>query len=161
MRDHDLSGARHHQAHIEGSVLTTAVRPGDNAVRECVAQTTSDAASSSSQSALGRRLAPEDHCDPKPIRLGLVSSGDESDQLPRQDREAPRRAGDDAQLEHDRKSRENSTTKLTELTELHGQRGSHLGPQHLSLFLQLLAPNSLHFSLSACQLFSLREAMSI
>src|SRR6266403_5165797 len=132
MRDHDLSGARHHQAHIEGSVLTTAVRPGDNAVRECVAQTTSDAASSSSQSALGRRLAAEDHCDPRPIRPGSVSSGYESDRLPRQNREAPGRASNHPQLEHDRKSRENSTTKLTELTELHGQCGSHLGPQLLN-----------------------------
>ncbi len=65
-------------------------------------------ASSSSQSALGRRVAAEDHCDPRQIRLGSVSSADESDHLPRQDREAPGCASHHAQLEHDRKSRENS-----------------------------------------------------
>ena len=64
---------------------------------------------SSSQSAFGRRLAAEDHCDPGQIRPGSVSPADESDQLPRQDRETSGRAGHDAQLEHDRESRKNST----------------------------------------------------
>ena len=51
-------------------------------------------------------LAAEDHCDPRPIRPESVSPADESDQLPREDREAPGCAGHHAQLEHDRKSRD-------------------------------------------------------
>jgi hypothetical protein len=57
------------------------------------------------------RLATEDHCDPRPIRLGSVSSRDESDQLPRQVREAPGYVGHHAQLEHDRKGREHSSQR--------------------------------------------------
>jgi hypothetical protein len=81
MREHDLLRARYQQACIKGSVLTTAPGPEHSPVCERVSQTTSRAASSSSQSALGPRLAGEDHCDPRPIRLGSVSSADESDQL--------------------------------------------------------------------------------
>src|SRR5438477_12269794 len=53
MRDHDLSRARYHQAHIKGSILRTTLGPGHNSVRERVAETASRAASSSSQFALG------------------------------------------------------------------------------------------------------------
>ncbi len=79
-----------------------------HAIRERIAQATSQFASSSSKSAPGRRLAAQDHCHPKQIRARSVPSADEGDQLPGQDREAPRCARNHAQLEHDRKSRENS-----------------------------------------------------
>src|SRR4029077_13352459 len=91
---------RRYQTRGNGSVRTTAVWPGDNTLRQCVTQTTSDVASSSSQSPLGRRLAAEDHCDPRQIRFGSVSPADEGDQLPRQDREKIRRRSDDPQLEY-------------------------------------------------------------
>jgi hypothetical protein len=67
-----------------------------------VSETTSGAASSP-QSALGKRLAGEDHCNPRQIRFRPISSADESDQLSRQDREATRRASHHAQLEHVKK----------------------------------------------------------
>src|SRR5439155_12625241 len=92
---------------IEGSILTTTFRPGHNPVRERVTQTTSPAASSASQSALGRRLATKGHRDPGPIRPGSVPSGNEGDRLSRQNRKAPRRRSDHPQLEHARESREN------------------------------------------------------
>ena len=59
-----------------------------------------------------RTWAGEDHCDSRPIRPRSVSSADEGDQLPRQDREAPGRAGHDPQLEHDREDLEDSKLEL-------------------------------------------------
>src|SRR5436189_5642763 len=66
----------------------------------------------SSHSALGQRLAGENHCDPRPIRPGSGSTADEVDQLPQPDREAPRSTAHHAQLAHDRKTRENSFSGL-------------------------------------------------
>ncbi|PYK56623.1 MAG: hypothetical protein DME48_00600 [Verrucomicrobia bacterium] len=57
---------------------------------------------------LAKRL--QGHCDREQIRFGPLSPADESDQLPRQDRETPRRASDNTQLEYDRESCENSPT---------------------------------------------------
>ena len=108
MRDHDLSRTRHHHARIEGSILTPTLRPGHHAFREHLAQTTSPTVSSSSCSAVGRRLAAESHCDPRAIRPGCISPADESDQLPRQDREATRCRSDEQELEHNSEGRRNS-----------------------------------------------------
>src|SRR5436190_2324813 len=113
MRDDDLSSARHHQTRSKGSILTATLGAEHNEVREHISETTSRAASAAFHSAFGRRLAGKDHCDPGQIRPGSISSPDESDQLPRKNRKAPRRAGHHAQLEYDRKSRENSVGRLT------------------------------------------------
>src|SRR5438876_5295999 len=110
MRDHDLSDTRHHQTGIETSILTPTIRPRHSPVRDRIAQTTSRTLSFRPTSNI-RRLAAEDHCDPRQIRPGPVSPADEGDQLPRQDREAPGRASHHALLEHNRKSRENSESR--------------------------------------------------
>src|SRR6266404_4486665 len=121
MRDHDLSRARHHQTCIKGSILTRTASPArtlgpeHSPVHERVSQTTGDSfrLTSNVYRQSGSDLAGEDHCDPRQIRLGSLSSPDESDQLPRQDREEIRRRCHDAQLEYNRESRENPETGLT------------------------------------------------
>ena len=80
----------------------------------------STASSSSSESPslspLSRRLAAEDHRDPRSIRFGSVSPRDESDRLSRQDREAARCARHYSQLEYDSEGRADSFSRLTKTT---------------------------------------------
>src|SRR6266513_3610819 len=126
MRDHDLSRETNCRSNATRSILTTTVRSEYHAIRERLAQTIAQthcirltsnikhrtskipAAFSARQYAVRQRLVAEDYCDPRQIRPGSISPADESDQLPRQDREAPRCASNHAQLEHYRKSRESS-----------------------------------------------------
>ena len=65
------------------------------------------------QSPLSRRVATQDHRDPRKIRSRSVSSPDESDRLPRQDREAARCARHYSQLEYDSEGRADSFSRLT------------------------------------------------
>src|SRR5438093_9095505 len=58
-------------------------------------------------------MATQDHCNSKKIRPWILSSADESDRLPRQNREAPGRASHQSELEHDPKGRKNSGGRLT------------------------------------------------
>src|SRR5438034_4118647 len=127
MRDHDLSRETNCRSNATRSILTTTVRSEYHAIRERLAQTIAQthcfrltsnikhrtskipAAFSARQSAVRQRLVAEDYCDPRQIRPGSISPADESDQLPRQDREAPGCASNHAQLEHYRKSREGSS----------------------------------------------------
>ena len=101
MRDHDLSSARHHETHSKRSILATTFRRKHHAIRECLAQTTSRAASSSSKSAVEQRLAIKGYRDAGSIPSRSISPADEGHRLPRQDRETPGCACDDAQLEYD------------------------------------------------------------
>ena len=68
---------------------------------------------SPSLSPLSRRLAAQDHRDPRSIRFGSVSPRDESDRLPRQNREAARCARHYSQLEYDSEGRADSFSRLT------------------------------------------------
>src|SRR3981081_934539 len=104
MRDHDLPRNKDCRSCAERPVRTTTLGPEYNKIRECFAQTTSHSASTSSQSALGWRLAAEGHCGPGPIRAGPLPSADENDHLPRQDRKNPWRARNDQELEYNSKS---------------------------------------------------------
>ena len=78
-----------------------------------LAKRTSSSTSVSTQSPVSRRLATQDHRDPRKIRSRSVSSPDESDRLPRQDREAARCARHYSQLEYDSKGRADSFSRLT------------------------------------------------
>ena len=83
MRDHDLSRARHHQTRVKRSVRRTTVRTGHHEIRQRVSEATSYITFCSNQSPVSRRVATQDHRDPRKIRSRSVSSPDESDRLPR------------------------------------------------------------------------------
>src|SRR6266516_2990899 len=114
MRNHDLSRETNCRSNATRSILTNYVRSEHHAIRQHLAQTIAEthcfrltsnikhrtskipAAFSARQYAVRQRLVAEDYCDPRQIRPGSISPADESDQLSRQDREAPRRAGNHA-----------------------------------------------------------------
>src|SRR5205809_8144270 len=119
MRDHDLSRETNCRSNATRSILTTTVRSEYHAIRERLAQTIAQphcfrltsnikhrtskipAAFSARQYAVRKRLVAEDYCDPRQIRPGSISPGDERDQLPRQGLEPPRCASTQARWEHD------------------------------------------------------------
>src|SRR5947208_3478224 len=112
MRNYDLSCARHHQAHIKGSIRRRTVRTGHHAIRYRGRETNCNAASATFQPPVGGGVAPESYCDPRKIHPGSVSTPDESDRLSRQDREAPGCPGDDAKLEYHREDRKTSSQHI-------------------------------------------------
>src|SRR4029077_14554237 len=59
------------------------------------------------------RLATEDHRDPRSIRFGCLSPRDESDRLPRQDREVARCPRHYSQLEYNSEGRADPCSSLT------------------------------------------------